>query len=76
LALKDYAGVNVANTSQILKCLGSQNDTVADCPVANNTNKQFVVAVYNSQIRTNNGFIRILLPSNNYSASIWDKNAS
>jgi hypothetical protein len=28
-----------------LKCVGAQNDTVADCPVANQTDKEFIVAI-------------------------------
>ena len=40
------------------------------------TDKEFIVAVQNTQIRANKGLIRIQLPSNNYTASVYDKNIS
>ena len=50
-----------------------QNDTVSDCPVADHPDKEFIVAVQNPRIRNSNGLIRVLLPSNKYTAQIWDR---
>jgi len=67
----EHAGIK-AKPENVHQCIGAQNHTVADCPV-NAWNKQdFIVAVQNQQIRTNNGLIRILLPHSNYSAQVWD----
>jgi hypothetical protein len=44
-AMSEYAGIKVSNASQVFKCVGAQNDTVSDCPVANQTDKEFIVAV-------------------------------
>jgi hypothetical protein len=43
-ALNQYAGLST-DQSKVFKCQGAQNDTVADCPVAGNAGKEFIVAV-------------------------------
>ena len=47
-AMREYAGLVVSNETSVMRCIGSQNDTVADCPVASHTDKEFIVAVQNT----------------------------
>jgi hypothetical protein len=49
--MKEYAGLKVSNETQVLRCTGTQNDTVGDCPVKTHADKEFIVAVQNTQIR-------------------------
>lgn len=66
-------GIKAKNGAEsIYRCQGNQNDTYLESPVAQNVGKSFIVAVQNTQIKSNNGFIRILVPNMNYSAQIWD----
>lgn len=56
--------------------MGAQNDTVKDCPVAMPSNiekKEFLVAVHNSQPRTQVQLLRVLLPCPTYKPQIWNK---
>jgi len=47
-------GINAKNgADSLLRCVGSNNDTVIDCPVAKNSGKDFIVAVQNNQITRN-----------------------
>ena len=69
-------GIKLKNGAEsVLRCKGNQNDTFSECPVANNIGKDFIVAVQNTQIKSNNGFIRIIVPNLNYSAQVWDKSS-
>jgi hypothetical protein len=64
-----FNGINAKNGANSLsRCIGSNNDTVKDCPVYNNPGKDFIVAVQNNQITRNQDFIRIQVPNMNYSA--------
>jgi len=47
-AMEEYAGLKVSNETKVLRCAGTQNDTVADCPVKTHADKEFIVAVQNS----------------------------
>lgn len=50
-----------------MQCIGSQNDTVHDCPINDNKNsKEVLVTVHNQQTRTIRQLVRILLPTANY----------
>jgi hypothetical protein len=67
-------GVSVKNsTADLHMCVGSQNDTVLDCPINKQQNQnEFMVAIHNP--RSTNEFddlARILLPASNYKAQIW-----
>lgn len=67
-------GIFVKNsTSDLLTCVGSQNDTVLDCPVNTHQNQnEFIVAIHNPRsTNTFNDFARIILPGNNYKAQVW-----
>lgn len=69
--LSKETGVNVKNsTTDLFTCVGSQNDTVLDCPVNNYKNKdEFIVAIHNSRSTNNfDDLARIILPANNYKA--------
>jgi hypothetical protein len=46
---------------------------VDTCPVNAWKKQDFIIAVHNSQIKSNDGFIRVILPHSNYSAQIWDE---
>ena len=59
--------------NNVFQCIGAQNNTVDDCPVNSFKEQEFIVAVYNSQIRANKGLIKILLPHSKYKAQIFDK---
>lgn len=64
-------GVNVKNsTTDLMMCVGSQNDTVLDCPIYNRQNhSEFIVAIHNSRSTNNfDDLARIILPGNNYKA--------
>lgn len=68
-ALQAYAGISVKDGSKgIKRCVGQQNATVVDCPVSNNADKDFIVAVHNPRSKEHEGLIRILLPNKNYRA--------
>jgi hypothetical protein len=72
--LDKETGIIVKNsTTDLITCVGSQNDTVLDCPV-NDHQKQdeFIVAIHNPRTTNNfDDFARIILPSNNYKAQVW-----
>ena len=64
-------GVFVKNsTTDLFTCVGSQNDTVLDCPINDHQNQtEFMVAIHNSRSTNNfDDLARILLPGNNYKA--------
>ena len=64
--LASQFGIN-AQSKDIMQCIGSQNDTVHDCPINNNKNaKEVLVTVHNQQTRTIRQLVRILLPTANY----------
>lgn len=68
-ALQAYAGITVKDGSKgIKRCVGQQNATVVDCPVSNNVERDFIVAVHNPRTKEHDGLIRILLPSKSYRA--------
>lgn len=72
-ALKAYAGISVKDgTKSVKRCVGQQNATVSDCPVLYHSNKDFIVAVHNPRTKEHQGLLRILLPSLNYRAQIFD----
>ena len=71
-ALQSYAGISVSD-SNVLRCVGNQNGTVSDCPVASHPNKDFVVAVHNPRTKEHSGLIRILLPSSTYKAQLFSQ---
>lgn len=68
-------GIFVRNsTTDLITCVGSQNDTVLDCPVNDHQDQaEFVVAIHNSRSSNNlNDLARIILPGNNYKALVWN----
>lgn len=57
-----------------MQCIGSQNDTVHDCPIEKNKNKKEVlITVHNQQTRSLRQLVRILLPSANYKPQLFNK---
>lgn len=66
--MKQITGLSA---DQVVTC--PQNETVSVCPQAKNTLKSFVVIAHNQQAHANNQFVRILLPSNKYTAMVWSK---
>lgn len=67
-------GITVKNsTNDLVQCVGSQNDTVLDCPVNDHQNQnEFIVAIHNSRpTNSYDDFARIILPGPNYKAQIW-----
>lgn len=61
-----------------MACLGAANDTVADCPISKNADKnEFIVVVHNPAAQVNSQFIKVRLPNNKYEAQLWSnaKNA-
>jgi len=55
-------------------CVGSNNDTVLDCPVyGKHYKEEFIVLVHNQAAQARNNFVRIRLPTNKYKASVWSK---
>jgi len=66
------AGIKLKNGAQSLyTCAGSQNDTVADCPVAQKNNSDFVVAISNALTNPSSQLVRIQLPSQNYKVHVF-----
>jgi len=63
-------GISVKNSTDLLMCVGSQNDTVLDCPINDKQNQsEFIVAIHNSRSSDNfDDLARIILPGNNYKA--------
>lgn len=56
-----------------MQCVGSQNDTVHDCPIEKNKNKQEVlVIVHNQQVKSLRQLVRILLPTATYKPQLWN----
>ena len=67
-------GISVKNsTTDLIRCVGSQNDTVLDCPVNDHKNQnEFIVAIHNPRsTNTFDDFARIILPGNNFKAQVW-----
>lgn len=60
-------------TTDLLMCVGTQNDTVIDCPVNDHKDQsEFIVAIHNP--RSSNAFkdfARIILPDSTYKAQVW-----
>ena len=64
-------GTKLGNISA---CVGSNNDTVLDCPVHNHTNdKSFIVVAHNTKATNFTQLMRVKLPKVNYKAQVWDK---
>lgn len=62
----------IAKPESIDHCIGSQNDTVHDCPIEKNKNKtEILVTVQNPQVRSLRQLVRILLPTANYKPQIF-----
>jgi lysosomal alpha-mannosidase len=66
--MKQITGLS---SDQVVTC--PQNETVAACPQAKESLKSFVVIAHNQQAHSNKQFVRILLPSNKYTAMVWSK---
>ena len=50
-----------------------QNDTVIDCPIEQDkVSKEFLVVAHNQDATDKEHLIRILLPTSNYIAYLWD----
>lgn len=70
--LEEQFGFDVQSAS-IFQCVGSQNDTVHDCPIERQKNKKEVlVTVHNQQVKSVRQLIRILTPTANYKPQIWN----
>lgn len=58
--------------TDLVACVGAANDTVADCPISKNTDKnEFIVVVHNPAAQVNSQFIKVRLPNNKYEAQLW-----
>jgi hypothetical protein len=70
--IADQAGVKVEK--DILTCVGTQNDTVLDCPVQfQQDKKEFIVVIHNPRSSNDlNDLARIILPSAGYKAQLWN----
>ena len=66
--MKQITGLS---SDQVVTC--PQNETVAACPQAKESLKSFVVISHNQQAHSNKQLVRILLPSNKYTAMVWSK---
>lgn len=60
-----------ANT--IGTCTQPQNDTVMDCPQANEALDSFILVAHNQKAVSHSQFLRIQLPKSNYKAELWCK---
>ena len=50
------------------------NDTVVDCPIEQDkTSKEFLVVVHSQQTQQRRHLLRILLPTSNYRAFLWNQ---
>lgn len=54
-------------------CSAPQNDTVLDCPQANEVAESFIVVAHNQKAHNHTELLRIRLPKNNYKAETWSK---
>lgn len=58
-------------------CVGSNNQTVVQCPIMEHKDaKDFITIVHNPADRVNNRFVKIRVPHNNYKAQVWSKKSS
>ena len=67
-------GIFVKNsTTDLITCVGSQNDTVLDCPINDHqAQNEYIVAIHNPRsTNTFDDFARIILPGNNFKAQVW-----
>jgi len=57
----------------VLACSQPQNDTVIDCPQADESAKSFIVIAHNPKAVKHSHFLRVQLPKSNYKAEVWSK---
>jgi hypothetical protein len=65
--------------NDLSSCVGSQNDTVTDCPIFDNKNdnkNEFIVLAHNTQSQPYKQFIRVKLPSAKFRAQLWSRSES
>lgn len=62
------------NSNSLKQCHDfMQNDTVIDCPIeADKTSKEFLVIAHNQEAQDREHLLRILLPTSNFQAFLWD----
>ena len=64
--MKSQTGIDA---SSLESCLGSNNHTVFQCPISQNTDKpEFIVVVHNPSSLEFNRFVKVKLPNKSYRA--------
>ena len=59
-AINQFAGIDVKDgTKAVLRCLGQQNATVAECPVLYHKDKDFLVVVHNPRTSDHENYISV-----------------
>jgi hypothetical protein len=62
--------------SELASCVGSQNNTVIECPIYDKKNDQkteFIVIGHNPSAQTHKKFLRVRIPNQRYKAQCWNK---
>lgn len=60
-------------TQNLLTCSQPQNDTVLDCPQAQETADSFIVVAHNAKALEHKQLLRVRLPRNFYTVDTWSK---